>query len=237
MKMFLSFYSRSFSYCLSSKLFSKSSRLRPLEWIRCKHNQSFLTDKERVKSFLALLNPNERKILWDELRNLPEISQISKDSSPNLTIVQDGAMKTTEDLKLKDEKPPSFRQLGQLFLVHSLPFVGFGFLDNLLMIVAGDYIDLTIGVALGISTMAAAGLGNALSDIAGVGSAYYVEMIAAKIGVESPKLSFNQLQMRRTRWLVQISRAIGVAIGCLIGMLPLIFLPHRNETEKISQKK
>ncbi|XP_017488877.1 PREDICTED: G2/mitotic-specific cyclin-B2-like, partial [Rhagoletis zephyria] len=48
------------------------------------------------------------------------------------------------------------------------------------MIIAGDYIDLTLGVTLGISTMAAAGLGNALSDVAGVGSAYYVERIADK---------------------------------------------------------
>ena len=40
-----------------------------------------------------------------------------------------------------------------------IPFVGFGFLDNALMIIAGDYIDTTIGVALGISTMAAAGFG------------------------------------------------------------------------------
>ena len=42
-----------------------------------------------------------------------------------------------------------------------IPFIGFGFLDNALMIIAGDYIDTTIGVTLGISTMAAAGFGMA----------------------------------------------------------------------------
>jgi len=96
-----------------------------------------------------------------------------------------------------------------LFLHQLLPFVGFGFLDNLIMIVAGDYIDTTIGVTLGISTMAAAGLGNALSDVAGVGSAWYVEKIAARIGIEYPKLSPPQLDMARTRWTMHTGRAFG----------------------------
>ena len=97
------------------------------------------------------------------------------------------------------------------------------------MIIAGDYIDLTLGVTFGISTMAAAGLGNALSDVAGVGSAYYVERIADKVGVKSPKLSLVQLQMPRTRWATQIGRAIGVLIGCIIGMFPLLFIPHKKD--------
>ena len=33
----------------------------------------------------------------------------------------------------------------------------------------GEYIDMTIGVILGISTMAAAALGNLVSDLAGLG--------------------------------------------------------------------
>ena len=37
-------------------------------------------------------------------------------------------------------------QLINLGLHQSLPFVGFGFLDNLIMIVAGEYIDASIGL-------------------------------------------------------------------------------------------
>ena len=40
---------------------------------------------------------------------------------------------------------PSYRELKQLAYHNSLPFVGFGFLDNLIMIMAGEYIDLTLG--------------------------------------------------------------------------------------------
>jgi hypothetical protein len=43
--------------------------------------------------------------------------------------------------------------------------LGFGFLDNFIMIVAGEYIDLTLGVTLGISTMAAAALGKLVSAV------------------------------------------------------------------------
>jgi hypothetical protein len=43
--------------------------------------------------------------------------------------------------------------------------LGFGFLDNFIMIVAGEYIDLTLGVTLGISTMAAAALGKSVSAV------------------------------------------------------------------------
>ena len=41
---------------------------------------------------------------------------------------------------------PSYRELRQLAYHNSLPFVGFGFLDNLIMIMAGEYIDLTLGI-------------------------------------------------------------------------------------------
>ena len=73
--------------------------------------------------------------------------------------------------------------------------MGFGFLDNVIMIVAGEYIDHTLGkskkprllqfsstgVALSISTMAAAALGNLISDVAGVGLAHYVETLVSKV--------------------------------------------------------
>ena len=48
---------------------------------------------------------------------------------------------------------PTPGELRQLAYHNSLPFIGFGFLDNFIMIVAGEYIDLTLGMKLGISTM------------------------------------------------------------------------------------
>lgn len=196
--------------------------------IRCFKNQSnvrtFLSDRDRVRNFLTVLTPSEKRILFEELKENPELTD-----PPTITIID-----TSQAANVIN--PPNFNQVRQLFFAQALPFVGFGFLDNLLMIVAGDYIDLTIGVTLGISTMAAAGLGNAISDMAGIGSAYYVEQLAIKIGMKTPKLSLAQMEMARTRWTIQLGRAFGVAIGCIIGMFPLLFLPHRDNTDNTKQK-
>ena len=42
---------------------------------------------------------------------------------------------------LFQHSPLSSAQTRQLFVVNTLPFIGFGMLDNMIMIVAGEYID------------------------------------------------------------------------------------------------
>nr|CAH8875456.1 unnamed protein product [Trichobilharzia regenti] len=68
-----------------------------------------------------------------------------------------------------EESPVTYNQLKLVVAGSCLPFIGFGFLDNAIMIIAGEYIDLTFSAMLGISTMAAAGLGNLVSDLFGIG--------------------------------------------------------------------
>jgi len=70
----------------------------------------------------------------------------------------------------------------------------------------GDYIDMYLGSIMTISTMAAAALGNTFSDIMGIGSAWYVESMAAKIGIKAPELSPIQLDMKSARWASNIVR-------------------------------
>jgi hypothetical protein len=64
---------------------------------------------------------------------------------------------------------PTNNDLYRLSIQQGLPFVGFGFLDNFIMIVAGESIETFLGASLVISTMAAAALGNTLSDVFGIG--------------------------------------------------------------------
>jgi hypothetical protein len=54
--------------------------------------------------------------------------------------------------------PPTGRQLGLFGLNVAIPMIGFGFMDNFIMILAGDAIDASIGARLGISMMASAAL-------------------------------------------------------------------------------
>lgn len=143
------------------------------------------------------------------------------------------------------ENKPTWSDLKKLALCQSLPFIGFGFLDNLIMIVAGEYIDASIGASLTISTMAAAALGNTLSDVFGVGSAWYVETSARRLGMNPPNLTEEQLESTSARIAVNGGRAFGVMIGCLLGMFPLLFYAssekeegsNENVNNEVSSKK
>ncbi|KAG1666390.1 Transmembrane protein 65 [Nymphon striatum] len=168
-----------------------------------------------AKDLIGQLSKSERRLLLDELQKFQAAAAKGDDPSP----------------------PPSFRQLRAVFNHNALPFIGFGFLDNFIMILAGDYIDATIGLTLGISTMAAAALGNTISDIAGIGSAWYVESFATRLGILLPPvLTPAQIDMYRTRWSANLGRAGGITLGCIIGMLPLLFISEKQPLKEDSEE-
>ena len=71
--------------------------------------------------------------------------------------------------------------------------VGFGFIDNFFMLIAGDAIDESFGATLVISTMAAAALGNWVSDMLGLGLSNSIEVCAwscERKRVLEPKVDF-----------------------------------------------
>ena len=65
--------------------------------------------------------------------------------------------------------PPTNRQIVLLGASVSIPMIGFGFMDNFIMIIAGDAIDASIGTYFGLTMMASAALGNLVSDVMGIG--------------------------------------------------------------------
>ncbi|GMS96670.1 hypothetical protein PENTCL1PPCAC_18845, partial [Pristionchus entomophagus] len=123
-------------------------------------------------------------------------------------------------------------QAKALFLVNGLPFIAFGCLDNMIMIVAGEYIDQSLGAWLALSTMAAAALGNLISDVAGVGLAHYVEIAVGWAGIKHPVLTAKQLESGKSRFMTNSGRAIGLSLGCLIGMFPLLFYNEDKKEKK-----
>lgn len=56
-------------------------------------------------------------------------------------------------------QPPHPTDLRTLFIASAIPMVGFGFMDQFVLIQAGGYIDATLGVSLGLATMTAAAAG------------------------------------------------------------------------------
>uniref|UniRef100_A0A8C7ZZM7 Transmembrane protein 65 n=1 Tax=Oryzias sinensis TaxID=183150 RepID=A0A8C7ZZM7_9TELE len=92
-----------------------------------------LNSPRGAKEFIYSLHPSERTCLLRELHRFESIA------------IAQGQLEVA---------PPTAAQLRYVLLHNALPFVGFGFLDNCIMIVAGTQIELSIGVILGISTMA-----------------------------------------------------------------------------------
>uniref|UniRef100_UPI0037E8DB2F transmembrane protein 65 n=1 Tax=Semicossyphus pulcher TaxID=241346 RepID=UPI0037E8DB2F len=170
-----------------------------------------LNSPKRAKEFIYRLQPKERTCLLHELQSFESIAIAQETVEPS---------------------PPTAAQIRYVLFHNALPFVGFGFLDNAIMIAAGTQIELSIGVTLGISTMAAAALGNLVSDLAGLGLAGYVESLASKLGMQVPDLTPKQVDMWQTRVSSHMGKAIGVSIGCILGMFPLFFLGDDDEKEK-----
>uniref|UniRef100_A0A1I8ATJ4 LETM1 domain-containing protein n=1 Tax=Steinernema glaseri TaxID=37863 RepID=A0A1I8ATJ4_9BILA len=71
-----------------------------------------------ARTIACHLEPRERKLLAAALRELHEAKKLG---------TKKGSL--------------SRKQMKKLFIVNATPFVGFGILDNMIMIFAGEYID------------------------------------------------------------------------------------------------
>ena len=153
--------------------------------------------------------------LWLQSLSSSQRSQISK----KLSSVKEVA--STVDEKVME---PTRHQLRLVALNNSIPFFGFGIMDNAILIIAGDAIDTSLGGLLGISTMCAAAIGNIVSDVAGIGLGTLIEDFATKLNLPTPNLSSTQMQLRSVRFANQFGCAVGIVLGCIVGMFPLLFI-------------
>jgi len=126
--------------------------------------------------------------------------------------------------KKEDVILPTKEQLRVLAYRAAIPMVGFGFMDNLVMITAGEAIDSTLGVALGISTMTAAGFGQCCSDVAGNLSGGTVDAAITRMKLQHHGLTEDQLDLKVSRMYKLLGACVGVVAGCLLGMSCLLFI-------------
>ncbi|XP_037731146.1 uncharacterized protein C03B8.3-like isoform X5 [Drosophila subpulchrella] len=129
--------------------------------------------------------------------------------------------------------PPTAGQLYSIFFVNAVPFIAFGFLDNFIMIMAGEYIEYYLGHFITLSTMAAAGLGNTISDILGITMATYVENGCQILGLKQPKLTPAQFELKSSKRSSSYGRVVGITVGCLLGMCPLWFMEEKTNKEDV----
>ncbi|XP_022234845.1 transmembrane protein 65 isoform X3 [Drosophila obscura] len=131
--------------------------------------------------------------------------------------------------KVESATPPTAGQLYSIFFVNAVPFVAFGFLDNFIMIEAGEYIEVYMGHFITLSTMAAAGLGNTISDIMGITMATYVEHGCQILGLKQPQMAPAQFELKSSKRASSVGRIVGITVGCLLGMCPLWFMDENKE--------
>jgi len=120
--------------------------------------------------------------------------------------------------------PVPAREIRQQFFCAAVPMFGFGFMDNTIMIHAGDYIDNTFGLTFGLATLAAASCGQVFSDSFGVLFGNYIDACASKLGMKSPNVTSGQRGLTSFRLATTGGSLIGVILGCLFGMVNLLFL-------------
>lgn len=124
--------------------------------------------------------------------------------------------------------------LAALFMIAleaGLPFVGFGFLDNATMILAGDMIDGTLGFYLNCSVLASAAMGNVCSGILGMQVHGLIDKAVQKFNFNTPVLTEEQMKDRRVFLAGHLGGTVGIMLGLILGMLPLFFL-NGDTTEK-----
>ena len=103
--------------------------------------------KAQAVSLIEKLSVEERRIF------LRELKKVSNSFHSGINNQHPWIPGLKVDSRQSSSNKPTAGELKQLAYHNSLPFIGFGFLDNFIMIVAGEYIDLTLGAKLGISTM------------------------------------------------------------------------------------
>jgi hypothetical protein len=128
---------------------------------------------------------------------------------------------------------PTETQLRNHYIANGLPMVGFGMMDQTVMIQAGNMIDCTIGVQFGLSTLTAAAVGGLISNLSGVLFGGTIESLAIAWGLPSSNLTGPQRSLGYVKRNRLGSQALGIVFGCCLGLVNLLFI----DTEKSSNMK
>jgi hypothetical protein len=111
--------------------------------------------------------------------------------------------------------------------------IGFGFMDQTVMIQSGNAIDLTIGVSFGLSTLTAAALGQVVSAAAAALFGGTIDSVFRSLGLPRSGLSSAQRALPQVKRINVMGNLVGVVFGCLLGLVNLLFI----DTEQSSMLK
>ncbi|KAG7370312.1 transmembrane protein [Nitzschia inconspicua] len=128
---------------------------------------------------------------------------------------------------------PTTHQKRLVFAHAAVPMIGFGFIDQTIMIYAGNIIDCTLGVAFGLSTLTAASVGALVSNSFGVIFGNTLEACFGALGLPRANLSSAQRQLPLVKRITFSASVFGMVLGGLLGLLNLLLI----DTDKSSTLK
>lgn len=169
------------------------------------------------RAMIWMSRASHKNILPQQTPALSE-TQRTLSAEPEKTIVEPGALS------------PESTQLRAYFWTSMVPMLGFGFMDNTIMIHAGNIIDCTVGVKFGLSTLAAAALGQVVSAAGSITFGDTIERIARKIGLPSSGLTSVQRRLPISQRVAFAGSFIGVVLGAILGLVNLYFVDTKQST-------
>lgn len=128
---------------------------------------------------------------------------------------------------------PTREELRRVMTHAALPMIGFGFMDQTLMIQAGNAIDCTIGVTLGLSTLAAAAVGSIVSSAGGIMFGETIQHMFTKHGTSwaaAPNLDSSQYSLASVQRAKFSGTFWGLMIGLTFGLVNLYFIDTDKST-------
>lgn len=118
-----------------------------------------------------------------------------------------------------------------LFWSAAIPMVGFGFMDNFIMITAGSAIENSFGF-LGLATMTAAAIGQVVSDVSGV---VFGDTLSKVFNVTPARLTEAQQKLKIVGRIKLGGAVLGVIAGCTLGAAALLLIPDNDKEEALAR--
>jgi len=192
------------------------------------------------RTLLAACTPMKRAVGARELEKAmlrPATRQVARPFRVDRTLLQTSRRRShTKSSVAPPPNPietPTREQLRNHFVMSMVPMIGFGFMDNTIMIQAGNAIDCTLGVTLGMSTLSAAAVGQIVSGGGSVLFGGTLESMFRAAGLPSAGFSSAQRALPAVQKVGMLGNFVGVVIGCTLGLVNLLFI----DTERSSVLK